>query len=191
MRSKHYTPVYLILVTTILAVVLGGCASSSKDGAPPWDANADGSTTGGEYGTGIAGTDVSGGGSGLPGLTDGVNPGSADFSILRDYVVYFGFDKFTIDGAERGKIEQIAKYLKENGHAKIIIAGNTDSRGTTQYNLALGERRAIAVRDYLMGLGISGSRVLTVSYGEEKPAAQGESEDAWAKNRRAETGVLR
>jgi len=139
-------------------------------------------------------TDVSGGPGGnssLPATSAGETPGSADFSVLKDDIVYFSFDSFTIAPGERGKIDAIASYMKGNATAKILIAGNTDSRGTTQYNLALGERRALAVRDYLIGLGVAGNRISTVSYGKEKPAVEGENEAAWAKNRRAETGVFR
>lgn len=189
--KKYYTFVYLTIFTSIL--FLGGCASASKTGVGAYgdDPNATGDKDTGITGP-IVGTDVGGPG-GPGGLPDNsrTNPGNFDFSTLKDDIVYFGYDSFSISAGERGKIEAIAKYMKDNSSSKILIAGNTDSRGTTQYNLALGERRALAVRDYLIGLGIGGNRISTVSYGKEKPAEQGENEAAWAKNRRAETGVSR
>jgi len=102
--------------------------------------------------------------------------------------VYFDFDKSDIrpDAAEtlKANAEIMKKYPDTN--FLIQIAGHCDERGTQEYNLALGERRALAVRDYLRNLGISGDRLVTISYGEEFPADPGHNEAAWAKNRRAE-----
>ncbi len=100
-------------------------------------------------------------------------------------VVYFDYDKYTIRSDARGSLRSNARWLKENGSVSVQIEGHCDERGTTEYNLALGERRAGAVRDYLTRLGISGSRLSTVSYGEERPSDSGHDESAWANNRRA------
>jgi len=100
--------------------------------------------------------------------------------------VYFDFDKSTIREDQVGVLKADADLLKQAPNAYIQVAGNCDERGTQEYNLALGERRALAVREYLIKLGISGDRIVKISYGEEQPADAGHSESAWAKNRRAE-----
>jgi peptidoglycan-associated lipoprotein len=122
---------------------------------------------------------------------DGMDPGNADYQTLSDYTVYFGFDSFSVRSSERPKLEAVASWLSQNPNRKIVVAGHTDSRGTTDYNVSLGERRALATRDYLLGLGVSQSRMTTVSYGEERPARSGQNETAWAANRRAAVGILR
>lgn len=127
----------------------------------------------------------------LPERDESFNPENADFATLAPYTVYFAFDAFTIAPSERSKLEQTAQYLTQNPNVRIIVAGHTDERGTIQYNLGLGERRANAVRDYLIGLGISGNRIHTISYGEERPADPASNEAAWAKNRRAQAGIIR
>lgn len=122
---------------------------------------------------------------------DGMNPDNADYQTLANYTVYFGFDSFSIRASDRPKLEAVASWLSQNPGQKIVLAGHTDSRGTTDYNVSLGERRALAARDYLLGLGVSPSRMTTVSYGEERPARSGENETAWSANRRVAVGVLR
>ncbi|MEM6886469.1 MAG: OmpA family protein [Verrucomicrobiota bacterium] len=127
----------------------------------------------------------------LPGRSDATNPKNADYSTLENYTVYFDFDSYSIRSSERPKLEAIAAWLNNNSSAKVVMAGHTDDRGTTQYNLGLGERRALATRDYLLGLGIDASRMSTVSYGEERPAQSGSGESAYSANRRTAIGVLR
>ena len=127
----------------------------------------------------------------LPGRIEGVDLENADYQTLSSYTVFFRFDSFAIDATERPKLEAVARWLNQNPASKIVLAGHTDSRGTIQYNLGLGERRALATRTYLLGLGIDGDRMGTISYGEERPAQTGENESAWAANRRANIGVLR
>jgi peptidoglycan-associated lipoprotein len=99
--------------------------------------------------------------------------------------VFFGYDSSELDAAGRAAVEANASILQRNPLWVIAIEGHCDSRGTPEYNLALGERRAYAVRDHLVNLGISPDRVQTISYGEEFPFVPGETEDAWAANRRA------
>lgn len=99
--------------------------------------------------------------------------------------VYFDYDSSTVASTERSKIETVADHLKKNDVA-VIIEGNCDERGSNEYNLALGERRAQAIRDYLASLGIGAERIQTKSYGEEKPVSAGHDEEAWAANRRGE-----
>jgi len=98
--------------------------------------------------------------------------------------VYFDFDRATIKPSETSKIDDVVRYLQANPTHAVQIEGHCDERGTEQYNLSLGERRALAVREYLVTAGIQPERVFTISYGETKPAVQGHNEAAWSKNRR-------
>ncbi len=100
--------------------------------------------------------------------------------------VYFGLDRFEVGAAERAKVEAAARYLQENPRLTLVVEGHTCMRGTREYNMALGERRAQAVRAYMIGLGVSSDRVYTVSFGMEKPAEPGRTEQAFVRNRRAE-----
>jgi peptidoglycan-associated lipoprotein len=100
--------------------------------------------------------------------------------------VYFDYDSSQINESERSKIESVAQSLKGSSSEGVIIEGNCDERGSSEYNLALGERRALAVRAYLIGLGVDGARVQTKSYGEERPVGMGHDESAWSQNRRCE-----
>lgn len=100
--------------------------------------------------------------------------------------VFFAYDSSQVAPRERGKVERVADYLKQNAETAVIIEGHCDERGSREYNLALGERRALAVRTYLIGLGIADNRIQTKSFGEEMPADPGHGEAAWSANRRAE-----
>lgn len=101
-------------------------------------------------------------------------------------VVYFDFDSFVVKDEFRPALEANAKYLANNKKAQIIIDGHTDERGSREYNLALGQKRAEAVQKALVALGAADSQLESVSYGKERPAVEGHNEAAWAKNRRAE-----
>ena len=103
----------------------------------------------------------------------------------RYNTVYFGFDKYNIEGEYVQILDAHAAYLNATPASKVVVEGNTDERGTPEYNIALGQRRADAVKGYLAGKGVEGSKVSTVSYGEEKPAVLGHDEAAYSKNRRA------
>jgi peptidoglycan-associated lipoprotein len=98
--------------------------------------------------------------------------------------IYFDFDKSNIRDDQRSRIEKNAAYLKENPAVKVRIEGNCDERGTDEYNMALGERRALSAKKYLVNLGINTDRIHTLSYGEEKPLLHGHDEYSWAQNRR-------
>jgi peptidoglycan-associated lipoprotein len=99
--------------------------------------------------------------------------------------VYFDFDKATLDYQAQELLKQKAMWLRDFPDANVVIEGHCDERGTNAYNLALGERRAESAKAFLVNLGISGARLTTISYGEEKPVDLGHNEEAWAKNRRA------
>ncbi|WP_353228356.1 peptidoglycan-associated lipoprotein Pal [Novosphingobium sp.] len=116
-------------------------------------------------------------------------PGSqADFlaSVISD-TVHFETDKYIIDGESQGILRSQAQWLARYPNRSVTIEGHCDERGTREYNLALGERRANAAKNYLVGLGVDAGRVSTVSYGKERPVALGSDEAAWARNRRAVT----
>ncbi|MCG8532939.1 MAG: peptidoglycan-associated lipoprotein Pal [Desulfovibrionales bacterium] len=111
--------------------------------------------------------------------------------VMADAPVYFDFDKFDIKPEYRTVLKHNAMMLKQYPSMRVLIEGHTDSRGTSEYNLALGERRARAVQDYLIVLGVPATQLEIVSYGEERPAVNGASEAAWAKNRRAEFKLIK
>jgi peptidoglycan-associated lipoprotein len=145
----------------------------------------------------------------LPGQTDNVNPDvtgggipptrpgdgfdpskDVDSQTLAADTVYFAFDSSNIAAAERGKLEQVSDWLKANPGHSLFLAGHADKRGTPEYNRALGDRRALAVREYLVGLGLPAETLYTNSYGSDRPAVDGDTEEAYAKNRRVEIGVI-
>lgn len=103
--------------------------------------------------------------------------------ILKD--IHFDFDSYAVNSSELPKIEGVGSFMKQDRSVRLIIEGHCDERGTVEYNLALGQKRAEAVKDYLLKLGIETGRIRTISYGKEVPVESGKSEEAWAKNRRA------
>ena len=105
--------------------------------------------------------------------------------------VLFAFDGATVEDAERAKVEKVADFLKANVANVVVCEGNCDERGSTEYNMSLGERRALSVRAYLMSLGIDANRIQTKSYGKERPKDPGHAETAWRVNRRVEFVVLK
>ena len=105
-------------------------------------------------------------------------------------VIYFDTDKFNIDSEDAAALRSQAQYLLQYANIRATIEGHADERGTREYNLALGERRANAAKNYLVSLGVPADRLTVVSYGKERPVALGSNEAAWAQNRRAVTIVL-
>jgi peptidoglycan-associated lipoprotein len=99
--------------------------------------------------------------------------------------IYFPYDAFTLDSTAKGTLKTNSEILKQKGSLKIQVEGHCDQRGGIQYNIALGEKRANAVRKYLIDLGVGGDRVTTISFGKERPLDTAENEQAYAKNRRA------
>ncbi len=117
----------------------------------------------------------------------GIQPGSQE--DLIDKVgdrVFFDFDRYDLKPEGRSSVEALAAWLNSFPAVTLTLEGHADERGTREYNLALGERRANAVKDYLIALGINAGRLTTISYGEERPAVPGSYEEAWAQNRRSQ-----
>jgi peptidoglycan-associated lipoprotein len=100
--------------------------------------------------------------------------------------IYFEFDSSTISDSARGTLSKVGDYLMKHPGSLVTVSGHTDDRGTTEYNLALGDQRAKAAHDYLVRMGVDPARIKTISYGKEKPAVTGGGEEAWGKNRRDE-----
>lgn len=169
MKTLRFLPIAL----AAFAMSFAGCKTGTKDFGGG----------GGADGDFVNGTP-------LPDRQEGVSFLGSNVDRSRFRPVYFAFDSYAIDGTERGKIDEVASFLKSAGN-NVIIAGFTDERGTPEYNRGLGERRAQAVREALIRSGVDSGKVQTVSFGAEMPAATGSGESAWAKNRRAEFGVVR
>ncbi|MBI1364666.1 MAG: peptidoglycan-associated lipoprotein Pal [Alphaproteobacteria bacterium] len=118
----------------------------------------------------------------------GPTPGSeADFEQNAGHRVFFAYDQYTLTPQAQATLARQAAWLKQYPDTKILIAGNCDERGTREYNLALGARRAEAARAYLVNMGVDASRITTVSYGKERPLDPRSTEEAWAVNRNATT----
>ncbi len=152
---------------------------------------------------------MGGGGGALPGDSDTVGVGGdssgiapirpggdfnpdkdVDNQTLADDTIYFPFDSSNIAAAERAKLQAVSEWFKANPNRSLFLAGHADKRGTPEYNRALGERRALAVREYLVGLGLPASQLYTNSYGSDRPAVDDDTEEAYANNRRVEIGVI-
>lgn len=119
-----------------------------------------------------------------------VLPGSiGDLEVNVGNRVLFDYDRYNLRPAAQATLERQAAWLKSYSNVTVTIEGHCDERGTREYNLALGARRANAAKDYLVSLGINPSRITTISYGKERPAVLGSNQDAWAQNRRGMTVV--
>jgi peptidoglycan-associated lipoprotein len=156
------------------AVLVTGCAKKKLETLPPV---ADG--------TGYGDTNPNAG-------AGAVVPGSQeDFvrSVSSDRI-FFDLDRFNVDAEDQATLQSQAQWLAKYPNRRITIEGHCDERGTREYNIALGERRANAAKNYLASLGIDSARIQTVSYGKERPQALGSTEEAWAQNRRAVTITL-
>lgn len=116
-----------------------------------------------------------------------VEPAATAETAVKD--IFFEFDKSNISPEAREILKTNADFLLKNGNSKVVIEGHCDERGTAEYNMALGQRRAQETKNYLVNLGIKEPRIKTISYGEERPFDPGHDEDAWAKNRRAHFAV--
>ena len=126
-----------------------------------------------------------------PPAPTGPTPGSrADFLAQAGTdTIYFATDAYDLDSEDEGVLAKQAAWLKTNANVNVTVEGHCDERGTREYNLALGDRRANAAKNYLVNNGASAANILVISYGKERPAATGSDEAAWAQNRRAVTVV--
>jgi len=161
------------LIALCMVVALGGACSTKKKGAG----------AGGEGGAGVGEESL---GSSLDRARRGLGP--EENGVLKD--VHFGYDSADVEATETGLLTQNVGWLRDNARAKIELEGHCDSRGTIEYNLGLGARRAKAVKDYLVSQGISADRISTISYGKELPLCQEETEACWARNRRVHAVIL-
>jgi peptidoglycan-associated lipoprotein len=169
----------LALLAAALAVA--GCAKKKPAELPPPPIGAD---------AGV-GVDGAGAGPGSGGIGQAGDPGSrADFltSVPADRVL-FETDSFSIDAQDRAILDAQAQWLQRYPAVRVTIEGHADERGTREYNLALGDRRANAAKNYLASRGVSPARMTVISWGKERPEALGSDEGAWARNRRAVTVI--
>ena len=126
-------------------------------------------------------------GSSSSGSAAGNMTSPADTLATIGNTVYFSYDSAALDGNSKGSLFRQAAFLNANPTLTVTIEGHCDERGTREYNLALGERRAAAARDYLLAQGVDPARIKVISYGKERPVMAGSNEESWAKNRRAAT----
>ncbi len=180
---KAMLPVMMIGLLAVILLFAGCAKKASEQEFPPRTDTAAPTAT----------TDVSRQPAPLGVGSQGVQSGPvADMrSVAGLSRVHFAYNQFTLDEEARGILEKNATYLKANPTLRIVIEGHCDERGSDEYNLALGERRALAARSYLVSLGIPAARLSTISYGEELPLVAAANEEAWAQNRRAEFKVAR
>lgn len=169
-----------VFAAAAFAFALAGCSSVNLDdqkGAPIVDATPASAQTGTDP-RAVAPVDAQAG-RGLDPLNDPNNP-------LSKRSVFFDFDSFVVKSEYQPVVQTHGGYLGSNKQRRVTVEGNTDERGGREYNLALGQKRAEAVKQRLMLLGVADAQVETVSFGKEKPRSTGSGEDAWAQNRRAD-----
>ena len=196
---KNANLIGTLFLSLALAAGMTGCKHKSylteipSNGGPPQGGQTTGTPTGPGSGettqpqNPITGHDVPGGGPlDNKQYTQLINgPHNEDRDKFKADTVYFDFDSASIKAAEESKLQEVAGYFKDNPRMEaLIIEGNCDERGTEKYNLSLGERRALAAREYLANLGVDPARIKTVTYGASRPADPGHNEEAWKKNRR-------
>ena len=170
------------ILVAIIAAALVGCSSTPSTEAPVEDRGAAGATapgtgaqTGGAQGGGVNGSALG---------SDRGNPLRDPNNVLSKRSVYFDYDSFVVKDDYRPVVEAHARYLQQNRSAHMTIQGNTDERGSREYNIALGQKRADAVKRMMLLLGATEGQIETVSFGKEKPKNAGHDESAWAENRR-------
>ena len=133
---------------------------------------------------------ATGAGTGASASTGGPIPGSQEDLVANvGDRVFYAFDSSQLSSEARGTLDRQSGWLGRYPQVSVQVAGNTDDRGTEEYNLALGQRRANAARDYLVARGVSSARIATISFGKDRPTALGDNEQAWAQNRNAITSV--
>ncbi|HEV2867191.1 MAG TPA: peptidoglycan-associated lipoprotein Pal [Allosphingosinicella sp.] len=168
-----------VAILAVALALVGGCRSRRAADLPPEPAS---STNPGED---TAGTQDGTIGAAVPGSR-------ADFLQSVGQAgdrIFFDFDSYAVDAQDRATLDAQAEWLNRNSGVRVTIEGHADERGTREYNLALGDRRANAARDYLQSRGIAASRMTTISWGKERPAVEGSNDYAWSQNRRAVTVI--
>lgn len=180
---KFWTKITLAIVPVLFLIGCGATGEVADEGAGAGAADAGSTATT----TGAAADDTAGGQAMDQSQMDQMgDPLDDPNSMLAKRVVYFDFDRSEVKSEFRAIVAAHAEYLAANPDVTVTIEGHADERGTREYNIALGERRSAAVKQVLTLQGASSGQVNTISYGEERPAALGHDEDAWALNRRAE-----
>ena len=171
---------YKFLISALLVLFVTACATKPKDSADSSGSGSSGSDSSISEDEGNI-TETSG---------SGIVSGSQEDLIVNvGDRVFFGYDSSDLDSDALELLQDQVAWLKQNSNVSVTIEGHCDERGTREYNLALGEKRAQAVKNYLIGLGINPDRVSTISYGKERPAVVGSNDGAWAQNRRSVTIV--
>ena len=171
---------YKFLISALLVLFVTACATKPKDSADSSGSGSSGSDSSISEDEGNI-TETSG---------SGIVLGSQEDLIVNvGDRVFFGYDSSELDSDALELLQDQVAWLKQNSNVSVTIEGHCDERGTREYNLALGEKRAQAVKNYLIGLGINPDRVSTISYGKERPAVVGSNDGAWAQNRRSVTIV--
>ncbi len=169
-----------LLASATLVFFLAACSTTPKDTA---DSSGSGSSTSSSDVSSTSSSEASSAGS-------VIEPGSQEDLIVNvGDRVFFGYDSSELDSDAQELLQDQVAWLKQHSNVSVIIEGHCDERGTREYNLALGEKRAQSVKNYLINLGISSDRVSTISYGKERPAVVGSNDGAWAQNRRSVTIV--
>lgn len=171
-----------LVMSVLLAMMLAACSSKPVKNAPVVEDKSTSSTQSSTSGAG----DTSASTSGMNDSSMSTNPLTDPNNILSKRSIYFDFDKDDIKPEYRDLVNAHAQYLQGHPEAKVILQGNTDERGTREYNLSLGQRRAVAVKQALNIQGVQDKQIETISYGEEKPQANGTDEAAYSKNRRVD-----
>jgi peptidoglycan-associated lipoprotein len=179
MAEKRSMQRALVVLLVAASLSLGACASKKPKPAAPPASDAASTTSGG-----------AGDASAAAGANADSEAAGPQAGLLATRVVYFDFDSSEIKGAGTDVVAAHAKYLASHAAIRVRLEGHTDERGSREYNIGVGERRAQAVRRALLLQGATDAQISTVSYGEERPAVSGHDEAAWAKNRRVEIVYL-
>jgi len=175
-----------LLALFAVAFLFAACETASNISGDSASGSSSGSATGSAAGSATSSSTASTASS-TSGSTAATQMSDAEKLAQVGNTVYFGFDSSELDGEAQATLDRQAAFLNVNPTVVVIIEGHADERGTREYNLALGDRRAVSVRDYLLAKGLDAARIRTVSYGKERPSVAGSNEQAWAKNRRAAT----
>lgn len=184
------------VVAVALAVALTGCRYDKANGGAGADEAALAGGVTDEATDEVAFQDGPGGSDGQSGSLADIADGKrfedmyARCNDVNFAPVYFGLDSTVVAGGELGKIDAVAQHLADNQNRVVVVEGHCDERGSNEYNMSLGEGRAVIVRNYLIQSGVGAERIQTRSYGEERPAVMGEGEEAWSKNRRGEFAIF-